>query len=76
MKKKDKPVDFVDPLEAYEESCMHLRAFAALLDCDEEIYDETRDEVSALFAHLMRSHTESSKKLIEAMKNGYRAFTL
>lgn len=60
--------NFASVLDEYEESCVHLRGFAALLDRDREIFDESRDEVSALLSHLMRSHFEKIKKLITAVE--------
>ena len=64
MKNNEKQSGFADTLDEYEESCVHLRGFAALLDRDREIYDETRDEVSALLSHLLRGHIEITKQLI------------
>lgn len=75
-KNNNEPIDLTDALDAYQESSAHLRGFAVLLDRDREIYDETRDEVSALLTHLMRAHIESSRKLIAAIKNEHRVFTL
>ena len=76
MNKNNEPIDLADAIDAYEESCLHLRGFAVLLDRDIEIDGETRDEVSALLSHLIYAHMENVKKLISAATSNQRALTL
>lgn len=76
MNKNNEQIDLTDALDAYEESCLHLRGFAVLLDRDIEIDGETRDEVSALLSHLMRGHVSSTKNLISAIQTLHKTLSL